>query len=72
MNGIIKRLSILERERLQEPLIVLAKLPTGEEKPMSVDDMIKNKGDFVRVLNGSSLTDLDKILKLMYDKAVIC
>ena len=62
MNDIEKRLKKLENERLIEPLVVLAATPTGEEKAMPVDEMIEKGYGFCRVVAGSSLTDLDKIL----------
>ena len=72
MNDIEKRLKKLENERLQEPITVLAKNRiTGEQKIMSVDEMISKNFCFVRAVAGSSLTDLDKILNHIAH-SVIC
>ena len=72
MNGILKRLDTLERERLIKPITVLAKnRTTGEQKIMGVDEMISKNYDFCRAVAGSSLSDLDKILNHIAH-SVIC
>ena len=70
MNDLMKRLSKLERERLEEPLIVLATTPTGETV-VTVDEMIQKGFGFCRVISGSSLADLDRILSYMCPTSVI-
>lgn len=48
---------------MQDPLIVIAELPdTKELQKMTVAEMLETGSGFVRVVSGSSLTDLDKIL----------
>lgn len=63
MKSALTRLEELEKRHLQDPLIVIAELPdTKELKKMTVAEMLETGSGFVRVVSGSSLTDLDKIL----------
>ena len=63
MKSALTRLEELEKRHLQDPLIVIAELPdTNELKKMTVAEMLETGSGFVRVVSGSSLTDLDKIL----------
>ncbi|MBN2994526.1 hypothetical protein [Ruthenibacterium lactatiformans] len=43
-------------------LLVLFQSSDGTEMIGNADDLITQRGDFVRVLSGNSLTDFDKIL----------
>jgi len=63
MKSALTRLEELEKRHLQDPLIVIAELPdTKELQKMTVAEMLETGSGFVRVVSGSSLTDLDKIL----------
>lgn len=63
MKSALTRLEELEKRHLQDPLIVIAELPdTNELKKMTVAEMLETGSGFVKVVSGSSLTDLDKIL----------
>ena len=44
------------------PLIVQYELDSGEQRTGTVDEMLAADGIFCRVIDGSSLKDLDKIL----------
>lgn len=64
MKSALTRLEELEKRHLQDPLIVIAELPdTKELQKMTVAEMLETGSGFVRVVSGSSLTDLDKILE---------
>lgn len=43
-------------------LIFLYQTPDGKEKRGNIDDLISDNGTFLRVLSGSRLEDLDKML----------
>ncbi len=63
MKSALTRLEELEKRHLQDPLIVIAELPdTKELQKMTVAEMLETGSGFVKVVSGSSLTDLDKIL----------
>jgi len=62
ISDVKKRIERLELLRHGHALRVLVKLPDGSEKIMSVDEMIERRGQLVRVVDGDSLSDLDKIL----------
>jgi hypothetical protein len=64
MKSALTRLEELEKRHLQDPLIVIAELPdTKELQKMTVAEMLETGSGFVKVVSGSSLTDLDKILE---------
>ena len=72
MKSALTRLEELEKRHLQDPLIVIAELPdTNELKKMTVAEMLETGSGFVRVVSGSSLTDLDKILDSIAAQSVI-
>lgn len=64
-QGFIKRLEDLERNSFQKPLIILARnLDSGEEFKMTVKEFIATPGlDFVKVITGGNLIDLDRLLE---------
>lgn len=64
-QGFIKRLEDLERNSFQKPLIILARnLDSGEEFKMTVKEFIATpRLDFVKVLTGGNLIDLDRLLE---------
>lgn len=63
MKSALTRLEELEKRHLQDPLIVIAELPdTKELQKMTVAEVLETGSGFVKVVSGSSLTDLDKIL----------
>lgn len=62
--GIIKRLEDLEALYKQDPLIVLARLDSGEEVKMPMRELLETPGaQFKKVIAGSSLEDMDLFLK---------
>lgn len=72
MKSALTRLEELEKRHLQNPLIVIAELPdTKELQKMTVAEMLETGSGFVRVVSGSSLTDLDKILDSIAAQSVI-
>ena len=72
MKNAVARLEELEKRHLQDPLIVIAELPeTNELKKMTVAEMLETGSGFVKVVSGSSLTDLDKILDSIAAQSVI-
>lgn len=71
MKSAITRLEELEKRHLQDPLIVIAELPdTHELHKMTVAEMLETGSGFVRVVSGSSLTDLDKILNSIANSVI--
>lgn len=72
MKSTLARIEELEKLYSNDPLIVLAELPDSNElQKMTVAEMLERGGGFVRVVSGSSLKDLDKILETMAKNAVI-
>lgn len=43
-------------------LVVLCRLPDGTEKEMSAEEFAESGGDFIRVIRGNDLHDVDIIL----------
>lgn len=72
-NELVTRLRKLESIILEEPLQVLCVMSDRTEIIISVDEMIElgDSADFKRVVNGSSLTDLDKILNVIIGGTII-
>ena len=52
-------------------LIVLARTQNGSEKGMGLDELIETKGEFIRVLRGNDLSDVDIILRYEVPDCVI-
>ena len=68
--GIIKRLEEVEAKYKQDPLIVLARLDSGEEVKMPMRELLEREdAQFIKVIAGSSLEDLDLFLKAMREEA---
>lgn len=63
MPSIIKRLDRL-KAMMPAPLIVICKLPTGEEARLTVDECIAAKADPMRT-QGNNLKDARKLLNYM-------
>ena len=62
--GIIKRLEEIEARYKQDPIIVLARLDSGEEVKMTMRELLETPGaQFKKVIAGSSLEDMDLFLK---------
>ena len=68
MKTRIMRLEQRARALSGEPLLVLYQTPDGAEHKGSVDDMIRAGGNFVRVLSGSRLKDIDKMLAVFLEE----
>lgn len=62
MKKVLSRLTALEDKHLQKPLIVLAENSNGNVSKMTVQALIDSGFSFVRVIRGSSLSDLDLLL----------
>ena len=62
-RDIIKRLEDLEAQYKEDPLIVLARLDTGEEVKMPMRELVtRSDADFIRVVSGNSLKDAELYL----------
>ena len=62
-QNIVKRLEDLEAQYKEDPLIVLARLDTGEEVKMPMRELVtRSDADFIRVVSGSSLKDAELYL----------
>lgn len=74
MNGnrdITKRLEALESIHKQEPLIVLALLDNGQEIRLPMKDFLQSKDnlEFIKIVDGTDLGDLDLFLKAIDEEA---
>jgi hypothetical protein len=71
MKDILTRLEILETSRRQDPLILLCVDGEGNQRKMTVSEMLQsNNFGFVRVASGSSLKDLDHLLMAFHERAL--
>ena len=70
MKGALSRLTALEHSCLQDPLIVLAEDGEGNTEKMTVTEMLNTGRGFVKVVRGSRLSDLDKLLSVFRDRAL--
>lgn len=70
MKSALSRLTALEHSCLQDPLIVLAEDDNGNAEKMSVQEMLSSGRGFVKVVRGSRLSDLDKLLSVFRDRAL--
>ena len=52
----------IEKMRPQR-LVVLAHTQDGVEKEMGIDELIETNGEFIRVLRGNDLSDIDALLR---------
>ena len=44
-------------------LVVLARTQEGVEKEMGIDELIETNSEFIRVLRGNDLSDVDALLR---------
>lgn len=63
--NIKRRIEELERRSFLEPLIVRFIDRDGKERTGNVDDLEKCGVDFVRVVSGTSLEDVDRVLNFI-------
>ena len=70
MRDILTRLEFLEASRRQDPLILLCEDDDGNTVRMTVTEMLNAGRGFVRVVGGSSLKDLDRLLMAYHDQAL--
>ena len=71
MKSFLARLAALEASRRQDPLILLCVDGEGNQKKMSVSEMLQSDNfGFVRVTSGSSLKDLDRLLMAFHERAL--
>lgn len=70
MHNIESRLAALEAGRRSDPLLVLAEDDDGNTTRMTVTEMLNAGRGFVRVVGGSSLKDLDRLLTAYHDQAL--
>lgn len=70
MRDILTRLELLEASRRQDPLILLCEDDNGNTEKMTVQQMLDSGRGFVRVVRGSRLSDLDKLLSVFRDRAL--
>jgi hypothetical protein len=71
VKNILTRLELLERGQRGDPLIILTDDNNGHVKKMTVAEMFcSGNYGFVRVVGGSSLSDLDRLLDAYRHKAL--
>lgn len=69
-TSVLKRLDEIEKKYKQDPLIVLARTDSGEELKTTMRECLENENlHFEKVIAGSSLQDLDLLLKAMQEEA---
>ena len=61
MQGFDRRIRRLE-EQLPKPLVILCRTSNGSVCEMAVDEFLSSNAGFIKVVRGSSLRDLDKVL----------
>ena len=68
--NLLKRLEDLEAQYKQNPLIVLASTDSGEEIKITMRECLEREDThFIKVIGGSSLEDLDLLLKATREEA---
>ena len=68
---LIRRLDELEAKYKQDPLIVLARLASGEEAEMTMRDFLELPDAYlIKVVAGSSLEDLNLFLERVRENAI--
>ena len=67
----IRRVQEFADSKRGKRLKVLFRCPDGTETTGSVDDLIESQGEFLRVLSGNSLEDVDTLLKYEVPDCVI-
>ncbi len=70
MKSFLARLAALEASSRQDPLILLCEDDDGNTVRMTVTEMLNAGRGFVRVVGGSSLKDLDRLLTAYHDQAL--
>lgn len=70
MKSQIARLELLEASRRSDPLLVLCEDSNGDVAKMTVSEMLNGERGFVRVVGGSSLKDLDRLLMAYHERAI--
>lgn len=70
MKSILTRIELLEASRRSDPLLVLAEDEHGNTEKMTVAEMFDTGRGFVRIVGGSRLSDLDRLLMAFHDKAI--
>ena len=70
MRDILTRIELLEASRRQDPLLVLCEDDDGNTARMTVKEMLDSGRGFVKVVRGSRLSDLDKLLAAYHDQAL--
>ena len=70
MKSFLVRLAALEASRRQDPLIILCEDVDGNTAKMTVQEVLDTGRGFVRVVSGSRLSDLDKLLAAYHDQAL--
>ena len=68
-DSIKARLQKVSERGYGNTLLVLAEMPDGHRKEMTVDEMLQRGCNFIRVVSGNSLSDLDKLLQFARDEA---
>ena len=71
MKSVLSRIELLEASRRTDPLIILTVDSDGNEKKTTVSEMLQSGNyDFVRVLSGNNMADLDRLLSAFRERAL--
>ncbi len=70
MKSVLSRLTALESKYLQESLVVLGEDQNGAVSRMTVQALIDGGFSFVKVIRGSSLSDLDLLLSAFHARVL--
>lgn len=71
MDGRIKGLERKIEQIRPQRLIVLARTQEGVEKEMDIDELTETKSEFIHVLRGNDLSDVDALLRYEVPDCVI-
>ena len=72
INDLNKRLKAVETQYCQKPLIVLAIDTQGKSHTMPLKECLsRDDMEFIRVISGESVSDLDLLLENMRNKAFL-
>lgn len=70
MKETINRIKALEQYYNPEPLLVLSLDPkTGAEQVLPMKEFLKTENEFIKIVGGGSLEDLDLFLKRVKEAA---
>ena len=71
MNPFMRRIETLKNKLHAKNIVAIWRFPDGTEAELSVDEGIAAVAEFIRVVDGSSIEDAEKILDYVTPDCVI-